>query len=168
LILKAGLPGVIIGAGNHCAYDHGGELAAEASADIWFAHYPRRHGWQILQKIAAGWLKVAAAGRQALDAGHSFHYRSPFETLRDKPEELLYNRLFFTEEFSLAEAVEDPLVYLGGALKYYQYTDPAAKAARIFLHFLEALAMQHGRLLDELPDAKRLVNHWNNQRDFLF
>lgn len=168
LILKAGLPDIVVGAGNHCAFDRSSQLSARASEMIWLAHYPRRNGWQILQKIVAGWLKAIAAGQQVIEAGHSSHYRSPFETLRDRPEEILYNAKFFTEEFSLSDAVEAPLEYLGGELRYYQHTDPASKAAHIFLNLLEALASRHGKLLDELPDARSLVSQWNNRRDFLF
>jgi glycosyltransferase involved in cell wall biosynthesis len=168
LMLRGGLPDIVIGGGNHCAYDVKGQLPAEESRDIAYAHYPRRNGWQILQKIAAGWLKVTASGHDVVNEGHSSHYRSPFATLRDKPEEILYSKTFFTEEFPLSEAVEAPLDYLGGNLKYYEHADPAAKSVRIFLNAVEALAMQHGRLLDELPDAKNLVQNWNNSRRFLF
>ena len=168
LILRAGLPGVAIGAGNHGAFAGGKVLPARRHAQINFAHYPRRSGWQILQKMAAGWLKALAAGRPAVEAGYSEHYRSPFETMRDKPGELLYNSSYFAREFGLDQAIEAPLDYLGGALRYTQPADPAMKAAHMFLCFTERLAAQHGRLLDESPHARALVESWNAKRDFLF
>ncbi len=168
LILRAGLSGIAIGAGNHGALAGGRILPARRHAQVSFAHYPRRSGWQILQKMAAGWLKALAAGRSAAEAGHSEHYRSPFETMRDKPGELLYNSGYFAREFELNEAIEAPLAYLGGELRYTQPTDPAMKAAHMFLRFTERVAMQHGRLLDESPQARALVEHWNARREFLF
>ncbi|MDR3506232.1 MAG: glycosyltransferase family 2 protein [Acidocella sp.] len=169
LILRAGLQGVSIGAGNHCALLRGGRVLPARRHDlVSFAHYPRRSGWQILQKMAAGWLKALAAGRPAADARHSEHYRSPFETMRDKPGELFRNSGYFTREFGLDQAIEAPLDYLGGGLRYTQPADPAMKAAQMFLSFTERLAVQHGRLLDESPQARALVEAWNAKRDFLF
>ncbi|MBB5371796.1 glycosyltransferase family 2 protein [Acidocella aromatica] len=168
LILRAGLPGVSIGAGNHCAFLGSGILPARRHDLVSFAHYPRRSGWQILQKMAAGWLKALAAGHPAAEAGHSEHYRSPFETIRDKPGELFRNSGYFTREFGLDQAIEAPLDYLGGTLCHTLPTDPAMKAAQMFLSFTERLAIQHGRLLDESPQARALVETWNAKRDFLF
>jgi glycosyltransferase involved in cell wall biosynthesis len=168
LLVRAGLPGLTIGAGNHCAYADGQKRPATRLADVTFAHYPRRSGWQILQKMAAGWLKAEAGGQAVLGAGHSAHYRSPFATLRDKPHELLLNPRYFAYEFPMEQAIEAPLDYLGGALRYTQPTDPAMKAAHVFLCFAERLALQHGRLLDESREAKALVERWNAERRFLF
>ena len=168
LMLRGGMSDIVIGAGNHNAYDINGQIPSEESKDIWYAHYPRRNGWQILQKIVMGWLKVTASGQGLVKEGLSSHYRSPFETLRDKPEEILYDKNFFIEEFPISDAIEAPLEYLGGILKYYKCVDQAAKSTSVLLNFLEALSIQHGRLLDELPDAKNLVHKWNGNRHFLF
>jgi len=168
LILRAGQPGVTIGAGNHWAFAGRQKLPSTPLAEVTLAHYPRRSGWQILQKMAAGWLKAEAAGQAVLGARHSAHYRSPFETLRDKPHELLLNPHFFAYELPMEQAVEAPLAYLGGKLRYTTPADPAMKAASSFLHFAERLAVQHGRLLDASPEARALVDAANTQRRFLF
>jgi glycosyltransferase involved in cell wall biosynthesis len=166
LMLRGGLPNVVVEAGNHGAYSGGQKLAATPHPDITLAHYPRRNGWQIVQKMAAGWLKALAGGR--MGAAHSRHYLSPFETLRDKPWEVLLDEDFFAREFERSQAVEAPLAYLGGPLSYWQPSDPAMKAAATFLRFAERLAAQHGRLIDEAPQARTLVDAWNAKRDFLF
>lgn len=165
LMLRAGLPDIVIEAGNHGAYAAGAKLPAVPLPGVALAHYPRRHGWQIVQKMCAGWLKAAAAGRGGML--HSRHYLSPFETLRDRPWEVLLGD-YFSRELDRAQAVEAPLAYLGGPLAYWQKTDPAMKAAQCFLQFAERLALQHGRLIDEAPQARALVEGWNAKRDFLF
>jgi hypothetical protein len=166
LALRGGLPNIVIEAGNHGAFASGQRLTLASLPQITLAHYPRRSGWQVLQKIAAGRLKTLAAGHAG--AAHSQHYLSPFETLRDKPWEVLRDETFFTREAELGEAVEAPLAYLGGPLSYWEPSDPAMKAAAAFLHFTERLAAQHGRLVDESPQARALVEGWNAKRDFLF
>jgi hypothetical protein len=42
------------------------------------------------------------------------------------------------------------------------------KAAQCFLQFAERLALQHGRLIDEAPQARALVESWYAKREFLF
>ena len=42
------------------------------------------------------------------------------------------------------------------------------KALSAFLHMTERLVRQHGRLLDESPEAHTLVEAWNARRDHLF
>lgn len=165
LMLRAGLAQIVIEPGNHGAYAAGARLPAPALAGVALAHYPRRHGWQIVQKMCAGWLKAVAAGQHGMQ--HSRHYLSPFETLRDKPWEVLFGD-YFVRELDRTQAVEAPLPYLGGPLAYFQPADPAMKAAQSFLHFAERLALQHGRLIDEAPHARALVEGWNGKRDFLF
>jgi len=165
LMLRANLPQVMVDAGNHGAFSNGQKLPAVPLAGVTLAHYPRRNGWQIVQKMCAGWLKAVAAGRNGMQ--HSRHYLSPFETIRDKPDEVFFGD-YFKFELSRLHAVEEPLAYLGGPLVYWQKTDPAMKAAQIFLHFAERLALQHGRLIDEATPARALVDSWNAKREFLF
>ena len=165
LMLRAGLADIVIEAGNHGAFCNGVKLQAMPLAGVSLAHYPRRNGWQIVQKMCAGWLKALAAGQQG--TVYSRHYLSPFETLRDKPGEVLYGD-YFKFEIERRHVVEDPLPYLGGPLVYWEKSDPAMKAAQSFLHFAERLALQHGRLIDETAPARALVEGWNGKRDFLF
>lgn len=165
LMLRAGMANIVIEAGNHGAFSNGVKLPAMPLAGVSLAHYPRRSGWQIVQKMAAGRLKALAAGQ--IGTLYSHHYLSPFETLRDKPGEILAGD-YFKFEMRRAQAVEDPLHYLGGPLVYWEKSDPALKAAQGFLHFAERLAQQHGRLIDEAAPARALVEGWNNKREFLF
>jgi glycosyltransferase involved in cell wall biosynthesis len=121
LMLRAGLPNVVVEAGNHGAFCNGQKLPSAPLAGVTLAHYPRRHGWQIVQKMCAGWLKAVAAGRNGML--HSRHYLSPFETLRDKPGEVVFGD-YFQFELDRAQAIEAPLQYLGGPLVYWEKTDP--------------------------------------------
>lgn len=165
LMLRANLPAIVVEAGNHGAYSSGKKLNAVPLESVTLAHYPRRSGWQVIQKMCAGWLKVLAAGRNAV--AHSQHYRAPFELLRDRPADVLQSD-YFKFDFKRADAIEAPLAYLGGPLLYWQKSDPAIKAAQSFLRFAERLALQHGRLIDEVPPARTAVDAWNAKRDFVF
>jgi glycosyltransferase involved in cell wall biosynthesis len=169
LFIRGGLgDGIVIDAGNHGGFLDGRKLAAQVEPAIALAHYPRRNGWQNLHKIALGWVKALAAGEAATSRGWSSHYQSAFETLRDKPGELLGNPVYLNQEMALSCAEEVPLAYLGGSLRYTEQTDPALKAFQLGLRFTEQLARQHGRLLDQSPEARRLVKTWNAERRFLF
>ncbi|MGE4480776.1 glycosyltransferase family 2 protein [Acidocella sp.] len=166
VMARAKLPTLLAGAGNHAVFVNGKELEAPPLPGVSLAHYPRRNGWQAAQKWAAGRLKALASG--APGAFYSGHYVTPFEILRDQPEMFLLNEDFFAREFDKSSATEDPLAYLGGVLAYYQPSDPRLKALSGFLHLAEKLAIQHGKLLDESPQARSLVEGWNARRDFLF
>ncbi len=169
LFLRGGFGArAIIDAGNHGAFLDGKPMPAAPEPRLALAHYPARDGWQNLQKITIGWLKVLAAGQPALGAGRSQHYLSPFETLRDKPHELLGNPLFMQPKLNRTIMEERPLDYRGGALRHTGATDPALRALQLALRHAEQLARQHGRLLDQSAEARRLVDGWNSARKFLF
>jgi len=165
MFIRGGLD-VMIEAGNHGAVQNGARLALPVEARVTLAHYSRRDGWQNLQKIATGWLKVLAAGAPA--RAHSAHYRSPYETLRDKPHELLGNPLFLDREMPEEEMEERPMVYRGGALRYTMAVNQALRAFRLGLCYAEQLAMQHGRLLDASAEARRVTEGFQAERKFLF
>ncbi|HTQ70762.1 MAG TPA: glycosyltransferase family 2 protein [Acidocella sp.] len=166
VMAQARIPNLLVGAGNHAVFVQGQEVPAPALPGVSLAHYPRRTGWQAMQKWAAGRLKALASG--APGQFYSGHYVFPFETLRDRPWEFLLNEDFLARDFDRSTATEAPLAYLGGPLAYYQPSDPRMKALSSFLHFTEQLAMQHGRLMDESPQMRALVEGWNARRDFLF
>jgi hypothetical protein len=167
MFLRGGLD-VVVEAGNHGALLNGQALVLPVSLQVRLAHYSRRDGWQNLQKIATGWLKVLAAGSAAIGETRSAHYRSPFETLRDKPHELLGNPLYLDREMPEEEMEEHPITYRGGPLCYTVAVDPALRAFRLGLHYAEQLAMQHGRLLDASAEARRLTEGFYGERKFLF
>ncbi len=166
IILRASLPNIVVESGHGAAFSDGQKLDAMKLPHVALAHYPRRNGWQFMQKICTGWLGALAAGRNGL--AHAGQYLPAFETLREKPWEILRNPDYFAFVLDRFNAVEDPLAYLGGPLQYWQESDPAMQAAQLFLHFAERLAAQHGQLVDQSPQARALVESWNSQRNFLF
>lgn len=161
-------PRMVIDAGNHGAFLDGKPLGASPEPRVTLAHYPRRNGWQNLQKSAIGWLKVLAAGQPALAAHRSTHYRAPFESLRDHPDKLLANPLYLRPGVDRTLMREEPLAYRGGPLRHTIATDPAMHAFTLGLRYAEQLARQHGRLLDSSTEARNLVEAWNGGRKFLF
>ncbi|WP_319614195.1 glycosyltransferase family 2 protein [Acidiphilium acidophilum] len=159
---------VSIDAGNHGGILDGRPVPTPHEYQVALAHYPRRSGWHDMQKYVIGWLKVLAAGQAAIGADRSSHYRSPFQTLRDKPSELVFNTGYIAPPVDHAIAILAPITYLGGDLRYTAVSDPGMKTLSLALHYAEQLARQHGALQDRSPEAKQLVNRWNAERKFLF
>ena len=159
---------IVIDAGNHGGFLDGRPLPTQLDHQISLAHYPRRSAYQNLQKIAIGWLKLLASGDATVKSGRSSHYRSPFETLRDKPHELIGNPAYTAPGVDRSLAEDSPLPYRGGALRYTEPGDPAMKAITLTLRYAEQLAGQHGKLLDQSTEARRLVETWNAERKLLF
>jgi hypothetical protein len=170
LIVRGNLgPAIVIEAGNHGAFIGERRLTLPPDPAVTLAHYPRRDGWQNAQKIIVGRLKVLATGAATEAAGASYHYTSPFETMRDKPHEIFgADTRYMREEVDPAQAEDVPLPYRGGPLRYTPAPDPAHRALSLILRFAEALARQHGGLLDQSAEARGLVEGWNGQRRLLF
>ncbi|MHB1304368.1 MAG: glycosyltransferase family 2 protein [Acidiphilium sp.] len=159
---------LMVDAGNHGGIVDGHPLATMLERQTALAHYPRRNGWQNLQKLTLGWLRVLAAGAEAVAQGRASHYRAPFELLRDRPQDLLRNPAYLDSDLDRADAVVDPIVYRGGALRYTVVVDPAMKAFTLGMRYAEQLARQHGRLVDHSLEARRLAAEWKSARRFLF
>jgi hypothetical protein len=69
----------------------------------------------------------------------------------------------------LSNSTQSPASRLwGGPLRYTERTDSALKAFELGMRYIEQLGRQHGRLLDQSPEARRLVESWNAERRFLF
>jgi hypothetical protein len=169
MILRAGLgTRLIIDAGNHGGLLDGKALPTVALPGVSLAHYPRRNGFQNVQKCAIGWLKVLAGGQTEISSGHAAHYQVPFEALRDDAAALIGNPLYLRPGVDRTIMIEAPLRYEGGALRYTAAHDGAYKALEVGLRYVEQLARQHGRLVDESPEARRLVETRNSVRKFLF
>jgi hypothetical protein len=169
LIVRGGLGAELaVDAGNHGAHLGERALVFPQETRLTLAHYPRRDGYQNLQKIVIGWLKVLATGNAAVTQGISQHYRSPFETLRDTPERLVGNPAYLAAELNAVITTHDPIAYRGGALRYTRPGDPGLRALQLCLRHAEQLAQQHGALLEALPAARQLVDAGNGQRVFLF
>lgn len=169
LIVRSGLgTRITIDAGNHGATLDGRTLPAPMEHNVAYAHYPRRSGWQNLQKITIGWLKVLAAGEAAVGAGRSRHYRSPFETLRDRPQDLIGNPAYLAPGIDASIAARAPIIYRGGALRYTTTADPALKAFELGMRYAEQLARSHGALLDRSAEARHIAETGNAVKKFLF
>ena len=67
--------------------------------------------------------------------------------MRDGPERVL-EQGFIRPTYEWLDLVDDPLPYLGGALRYTEKTDPKLKAIRVLVAYAEQLATQHGLLID--------------------
>ena len=168
VFVRGGLgSGVTIEPGNHAANRDGARLP-DVPVPLLLAHYPRRSGWHDLSKSGIGWLKTLAAGQGQEAALRNGHYRAPFETVRDRPATLLANPAYRHLPVDRATMVDVPLAYAGGSLRHTVAEDPAMRALTLALRYAEALARQHGRLIDALPAARELVADWNGARETLF
>jgi glycosyltransferase involved in cell wall biosynthesis len=155
---------VLVDDGNHTVHIDGGKLcAAQNEPSVTLAHYNQRSPYLGVSKFIRGWAKVLATGDSCVKEGTSNHYTHPFVTLRDRPQDLLrteWFRSFYTKHASL---VSDPIDYKGGPLRYTSSGDVAMQAMRQVVNYVEQLAMQHGRLLEECPQAKALARRWGDE-----
>ena len=158
---------VTIEPGNHAANLSGARLP-DVPVPLSLAHYPRRSGWHDVGKSGIGWLKILAAGQGQEVLLRSGHYRAPFETVRDRPAALLDNPAYRHLPVDRATMVDQPLAYAGGPLRHTVAEDPAMRALTLALRYAEALARQHGRLVDAVPAARQLVAEENAEREMMF
>ena len=160
-------PGVTVEPGNHAANLDGKRLP-DYLVRLLLAHYPRRSGWHDLCKSGIGWLKTLAAGQGQEAALRNGHYREPFEILRDRPASLLNQSSYRHKPIDRATMRDSRLAYAGGPLRHTQAEEPAMRSLTLALRYAEALARQHGRLLDEVAEVRELVAGWNGARETLF
>ncbi len=144
----ADAPDLRVRSGAHNVFRGTTELPSQDEQVVRLAHFPRRNAWQMVTKNVIGRLKSIAAGAEAQTAGISTHYVSLYETLRDRPEELLADPAFLHPGHADRDLALDPLDYLGTALRHTSATDPAAKMIRALISYAEALAVQFGALGD--------------------
>ena len=88
--------------------------------------------------------------------------------MRDRPATLLDNPAYRHLPVDRATMVDARLAYAGGPLRHTEAEDPAMRALTLALRYAEALARQHGRLVDAMPAARDLVAEWNGARDMVF
>ncbi|RVU16122.1 glycosyltransferase family 2 protein [Methylobacterium oryzihabitans] len=132
--------------------------------NLWLAHYSERHPLQIVAKFFKGWAKVLAAGQTQVDSGVSWHYKGPFYMILQDPATLLRNEWFMTRKNESPDLIEDPIAYKGGALKYTAVPETEMIVAKSLAGYIHDIAVQHGRLMEESPDARRLVDEWASQQ----
>ena len=154
---------VLVDDGNHTVHIDGGKLcAAQDEPSVTLAHYNERSPYLGVSKFIRGWAKVLATGDTCVKEGTSNHYIHPFVTLRDRPQKLLRTDWFTSFRNEHARLVSDPIDYKGGPLRYTSSGDVAMQAMRQVVNYVEQLALQHGRLLEECPQAKELAMRWAN------
>jgi len=144
----AAAPDLRIRSGAHNVFRGPTELASLDAQVVRLAHYPRRNAWQMVTKNVLGRLKLMAAGGEAQAVGLSTHYTSVYETLRDRPQELLGDPAFLRPIYAERDLMLDPLHYLGGALRHTSASDPTAKMIRALIGYAETLAQQFAALAD--------------------
>lgn len=156
--------GATIGDGNHAAYLGGTEIPFCPDDRLLIAHYYMRDGWQILAKAFVGMMKIWAAGQTVAQKNTGLHYAHVFENLRDHPEWLLGDQAFLQgtrpPAFYGAGIVDDPIPYLGDALRYTEAGDARLKAVRSITAAAERVARCHGALVDATETTRRMADAW--------
>jgi glycosyltransferase involved in cell wall biosynthesis len=136
--------------------------------ELRLAHYSERSAFQYIVKFVRGWNRVLAAGGAVAASGLAHHYKNPYEALLDNPAELLRNNWFMGFKNETPDLIDDPIQYLGGALRYTRAQDEAMRAVQGLMGTLDALALRHGALLDDLPDAKQHVAALDSHHEKIF
>ncbi|WP_297443808.1 glycosyltransferase family 2 protein, partial [Acidocella sp.] len=153
IILRGGLPeaDIVIEHGSHWAWLRSRPINSVVNSDLWLAHYSERSPFQYIAKFVRGWSKVLASGQAEVGRKTAYHYHDPFDFLRDKPGNFLRNPRFMGFKNEVPDLIDDPARYCGGGLRYSASVDEAMRAVRSLMGYLDDLATQHGRLIDEFP-----------------
>jgi glycosyltransferase involved in cell wall biosynthesis len=154
--------------GSHWAKLRGRQPREVVETRLWLAHFSERSPYQYVMKFVRGWAKVLATGKEELEKKTAYHYKGPFEHLRDRPANLLRNPHFMGFKDENAELVEDLMLYRGGPLKFTSQTDEAMRAVRSLMGLLDDLATRHGLLMDEFPFVRAAVQDWEQRTSKLF
>lgn len=162
LFIRGGLPQgqITIQHGSHWAAMSDRPLRDVVENRIWLAHYSERSPYQYILKFVRGWSKVLATGQIELDKKTAYHYKAPYEFLRDTPTALLRNKHFMGFKDEAADLVDDPIAYRGGPLKYTPSLDEGMRAVRGLMGVLDDLSKRHGKLMDEFPMVHDAVRDW--------
>lgn len=136
---------------------------AETEDGLVLAQFGRRSAWQQVARAVTGRLRGLASGQGAQNRPHAAHDQALFDSLRDDPAVILLNEaLMSPPHVDPAVMEDDPIRYLGSPLTLTQAADPRMKAVRSLLAYAEALATQHGRLLDENGAIRLQAGQWGN------
>ncbi len=119
------------------------------------AHFPNRSPWQYAAKIITGRLQLLAAGerpmaRSIADTGPPYNdlLLAPgawLRTARDRAAGLQVS----------ADLIDDPIPYLGGALRHTQPPDDEVHGFRHWLATATRMAMMLGAIIDAAPGARQ-------------
>lgn len=152
-------PDLTVGGGNHDAYVRGEKVDSLNINGLYLAHYATRTSYQFVRKYVKGWAKVLAAGEEVVNRGTSAHYKDVFGHVKNNPAALLDPSLGRVLAVAAETLEHDPIDYRGGELKYTAKTDDLWRCLRAMVGYLEDLSTQHGKLISECDDAKRLTTN---------
>lgn len=155
-----------ISGGNHYAIVRGERVESQEEPGLRLAHFSERSAHQIVAKWIKGWAKILATGPEVAASGASFHYREPFRLLCDSPEILLRNSSFL-ELHAAHPLTDDAMSYRGGPLLYTRQIDDQMRAVRMVVGYLEELSSRYGYLLEHCPEAKAVVDLWDERLDIV-
>ncbi|MBU6449115.1 MAG: glycosyltransferase family 2 protein [Rhodospirillales bacterium] len=149
--------------GSHFVKHQGQRLTGILLPGLYLAHYAERSVYQYFSKIVRGWSKVLATGASEIQKKTAIHYKGNFDRLKWNPELLVRDKHFMEFKKSSQNFVEDPIEYKGGLLKYTPQNDELVRSIRSLMGFLEHCMIQHGRILDQFPDAREEVRRWESE-----
>ena len=125
------------------------------------AHYSERSRFQSVAKAVRGWSRVLAAESAVAASGVAYHYKLPFEAMRDRPGDLFRNPAWMAFQADAAALADDPIAYRGGPLRYTPAADEAMRAVQALMGAVQALSLRHRRLLDTFPGVRDQVAAWD-------
>lgn len=153
---------ITIDNGGHGVLINGNKLSDAPILDrVRLAHYSERSPFQTVVKFTRGWVKAKAAGQLITSQNISWHYKGPFEILKQRPEDLLRSEWFMKYKNESSVLKTDPIDYRGGDLKYTPDIDAAMLAVRSLVGYLDALGERHGSLIDKFSEVRAYVEHNN-------
>lgn len=153
--------GLEIAEGGHNVRLPGGQVLVGMNNYLRLAHYSERSPFQYILKFVRGWNRLLAAPADVGAGGHSYHYRTPYGILRDRPGDFLRNPWFMGFKNERPGLVDDPIDYAGGPLRYTAAQDEEMRVVRALMGSVEGLALRHGRLLTTFPEVRDKVAEWD-------
>jgi glycosyltransferase involved in cell wall biosynthesis len=170
IIVKGGLmeEGLSIQHGSHWAKLTNRKMKEIIEPNIWLAHYSERSPFQYIMKFVRGWSKVLASGQMEIERKTAYHYKGPFEVLKNSPEKLLRNINFMSFKDENESLTRDPIEYKGYKLVYTSNNDEPIRAVRSLMGLINDLSERHGLLIDEFPFVKEAVKEWEEKSIKMF
>ena len=158
---------VLILPGNHGAEIDGQPCPYWDESTVTLAHYSERSPFQAIVKFVRGWSRVLAAGESEVRIGTNHHYRESFQKLRDRPQEMLRSPWLHRFNQPTDGLIYDPIAYRGTSLRFTPTLDEPMRAVRCLVRTIETVSQQHGRLLEECPEARVLAAEWSEDIQIL-
>jgi Glycosyl transferase family 2 len=145
--------------GNHGVLVNGAPCPLITHPTLSYAHFATRSIYQWMSKSLIGWAKVLASGDNLQSTGVSYHYKIPFETLRDDPGAIWGQGSAPPLPPVPVDLRSDAIPYRGAPLRYTLKTEYPLRAVRVVTQYLQELAIQHGELLTLANELSKRVAH---------